>query len=48
MSRTDLNEEPGSDRYYYSTFQMVLMGIGLGITSVAIVALMLHLINLVL
>lgn len=46
MSRTDLNEEPVSYRYY-STIEMVLMGIGLGISSVAYVALLLHLINLV-
>lgn len=46
MSRTKRNEEPVSYRYY-STIEMVLMGIGLGVTSVAYVALLLHLINLI-
>lgn len=46
MSRTDPSKEPVSYRYY-STIEMVLMGIGLGVTSVAYVALLLHLINLI-
>ena len=46
MSRTDPSKEAVSYRYY-STIEMVLMGIGLGISSVAYVALLLHLINLI-
>lgn len=46
MSLTKRNEESVSYRYY-STIEMVLIGIGLGISSVAYVALLLHLINLV-
>lgn len=46
MSHTTRNEEPVSYRYY-STTEMVLMGIGLGIFSVAFVALLLHLIILI-
>lgn len=46
MSHTNPRKESVSYRYY-STIEMVLMGIGLGITSVAYVALMLHLIGLI-
>ena len=46
MSHTTRNEESVSYRYY-STLEMVLMGIGLGISSVAYVALLLHLIGLI-
>ena len=47
MSRTSSRKESVSYRYY-STIEMVLIGVGLGISSVAYVALLLHLINLVL
>ena len=46
MSHTKRNEESDSYRYY-STIEMVLMGFGLGVTSVAYVVLLVHLIDLV-
>ena len=47
MSQTKQNKASVSVRYY-STIEMVLMGIGLGIASVLYVAMLLHLIELVL
>lgn len=47
MSQTKRNEESVSYRYY-STTEMVLMGISLGVGSVLFVAMLLHLIGLVL
>ena len=46
MSQTKQNKESVSYRYY-STIEMVLMGIALGAGSVLYVAMLLHLIGLV-
>ena len=46
MSQTKQNKASVSVRYY-STIEMVLMGIALGAGSVLYVAMLLHLINLI-